>query len=356
MCPDGSCQNSHSQCGNYGDCEINRPYSCDSAACVPNLKYCYMNLFSNNFKQEIVYFDPIYRNDDFVYHKTMKNNKYDRVLAYINYDMQVFFPSVFGPCNPMLGDNVDHCGKKDPQSNSVTEPKKRDLQHIDYSKYKDMLFVKNNSNEINGEWWKSLKKKSVLTRLDNKAQMLIQPVSTNDLKLIKNKMTDSEINFLRAILKRYISRRVPLNITLKSVPIKLSTMGRFDDNEPFYHGPCIKFSVKSFAITFLGFKFNKGHEKYVKMINSFMCLGYANELTKEWSCVNRNPKKISKLRRQGILVHYIEYEIPFPGTFAVILKPMDNLPSTYKQVFDNYEPVSEHKFLGAFTEMRNSDG
>jgi hypothetical protein len=64
--------------------------------------------------------------------------------------------------------------------------------------------------------------------------------------------------------------------------------------------------------------------------NDSVCLGWANPITKEWQCINRKAISINKpddksATNKEIYKSSVTYNIPFPGIFAVIVKPQHGL-------------------------------
>lgn len=111
---------------------------------------------------------------------------------------------------------------------------------------------------------------------------------------------------------------------LYSAPIKISTKGRLDDNEYFNLPPTVEFLLNSeLVLDAAQYEARKVdptlNEKYFK---SVYCLALVDGL--KWRCMNRNIVEINESGDAKSLTDRkvsVSYLIPFPGTFAVIIKP-----------------------------------
>merc|ERR1712232_1466504 len=69
-------------------------------------------------------------------------------------------------------------------------------------------------------------------------------------------------------------------------------------------------------------------KEFLEVFKSNVCLAMVEETTKRWMCINMNPIDITKPNTVGggkeSKLATINYSIPHPGIFAVIIHPVSN--------------------------------
>lgn len=81
-------------------------------------------------------------------------------------------------------------------------------------------------------------------KLDRKAQLTVEPVSLGELRLVQNVLNST----LAAVVKDFYmiaEEVIPYHITLRSSAFKITTDGRWDDNEYFKSPLSAKISINS---------------------------------------------------------------------------------------------------------------
>jgi hypothetical protein len=146
-------------------------------------------------------------------------------------------------------------------------------------------------------------------KITKHAHMLIEPIALNDITELENRVNST----LAAVSRNFfmISEEVlPYYVTIRSTAIKVSTVGRNDDNEMFK----VPFNVE-FAIDSI-----KKHQVPVSNYEDFICLARINYPKKRWECVSRKILNIEP-NSLGVELLKAEYSIPGPGSYAVIFRP-----------------------------------
>lgn len=141
------------------------------------------------------------------------------------------------------------------------------------------------------------------------AHITIEAMALHDLMHLENRLNSTLAGVARDFFM--ISEEVmPYFITIRSPAIKVTSTGRNDDNEYFKVPFNIEFAIDSI----------KKHQVPVSNYADFLCLGRVNYLLKSWECISRrilNRKEDSL----GVELLKAEYNIPAPGTYAVIFRP-----------------------------------
>lgn len=140
--------------------------------------------------------------------------------------------------------------------------------------------------------------------------MFIEPFPLQDLMPLQNKLNST----LAGVARNFFmisEESLPYYVTVRSAGIKVSSKGRNDDNERFK----VPFKVE-FAIDTI-----KKYETPVSNYSDFLCLGRVNQVLKRWECINRNILNLRDSKETGKELVKAEYDIPSPGTYAVIFRP-----------------------------------
>lgn len=142
------------------------------------------------------------------------------------------------------------------------------------------------------------------------AMMLVEPVSLGQLRDITNRLNST----LAGVVKDFYmiaEEDIPYQITIRSTAFKIQTVGRLDDNEYFKVPIIAEMSINSIRkIT-----------SSVSNISNYICLGRVIEANKSWTCVSRNIRNEADFADRNEVATKLRYDIPGPGTYAVILRP-----------------------------------
>merc|ERR1711935_1285077 len=122
---------------------------------------------------------------------------------------------------------------------------------------------------------------------------------------------------------------LPFLTRLNSAAVKIYTVGRFDDNENFNEDAHFSLEFYLNKSTFTeksaqddALAIQTGGKRFVTF-SSYFCLAFVDTSTKKFRCANRKPsdmtRPVSSVIKNGAVS--VTYSIPFPGTWAVILKP-----------------------------------
>lgn len=143
-----------------------------------------------------------------------------------------------------------------------------------------------------------------------KPYISFEAVGFRDVKDAKNVLTD---NMIPSVEKFYRTKakNLPYYLTVRSSIVQVSSKGRFDNNE--YFGEPIRILLNYNEIIALDLKLN------ITTLRNYICLGQL--VNEQWECASRVIKQLLKRENSPSKQPMIEYELPGPGTFAVIFKP-----------------------------------
>jgi hypothetical protein len=146
-------------------------------------------------------------------------------------------------------------------------------------------------------------------KIKTDAHMQVKAMALQELMHMENKLNSTLAGVAREFFM--ISEEVmPYYITIRSAAVNVTSTGRNDDNEYFKVPFNIEFAIDSI----------KKHQVPVSNYPDFICLGRINWILKRWECISR---KILNRKGDGLGVELLkaEYNIPGPGTYAVIFRP-----------------------------------
>jgi hypothetical protein len=146
-------------------------------------------------------------------------------------------------------------------------------------------------------------------KITKHAHMLIEPIALNDIVDLQNKLNST----LAAVSRDFFmisEETLPYYVTIRSVAIKVTTVGRNDDNEYFKVPFNIEFAIDSI----------KKHQVPVSNYEDFICLARINYQSRRWECVSRKILN-NDPTLLGVELLKAEYSIPGPGSYAVIFRP-----------------------------------
>lgn len=147
-------------------------------------------------------------------------------------------------------------------------------------------------------------------KLPTGSMMLVEPVSLGQLRDITNRLNST----LAGVVKDFymISEEdIPYQITIRSTAFKIQTIGRLDDNEYFKVPIIAEMSINSIRKIISS----------VSNLSNYICLGRVIEANKSWTCVSRNIRNEADFADRNEVATKLRYDIPGPGTYAVILRP-----------------------------------
>lgn len=146
-------------------------------------------------------------------------------------------------------------------------------------------------------------------RLTRDAFILVEPVALHDLMEVKNQINSTLANVARDFFM-LSEENLPYFVTIRSAAIKVSSVGRNDDNEMFRVPFNIEFAIDSI----------KKHQVPISNYQDFICLGRVRPVINNWECTSR---RILNLQSDttGVELLRAEYSISQPGTYAVIFRP-----------------------------------
>ena len=146
-------------------------------------------------------------------------------------------------------------------------------------------------------------------KITKHAHLKVEPIALHDIMDLKNELNSTLAGVARDFFM-ISEETLAYFVTIRSVAIKISSIGRNDDNEFFKVPFNIEFSIDSI----------KKHQVPVSNYEDFICLGRINFERRRWECASR--KILNILPEQlGIELLKAEYAIPGPGSYAVIFKP-----------------------------------
>lgn len=147
--------------------------------------------------------------------------------------------------------------------------------------------------------------------IENKATMTILPVSMGDMRLINNVLNSTLAGVVKAFFL-ITEEVIPSYITLRSSPFKIVTHGRHDDNEYFKTPISIEVQINPI----------KRNQNHVFNLSNYLCLGRVVQANRTWTCVSRNIRNEAQDESQEANgLSQLKYDIPGPGTYAVIFRP-----------------------------------
>lgn len=143
-----------------------------------------------------------------------------------------------------------------------------------------------------------------------KSSITFESIGFRDIKEAKNEISDDLVPLVEKFYKTD-SKNLPYYLTVRSSIVQVSSKGRFDNSE--YFGDSIKILFNYNEISTIDFNLNK------TTLKDYMCLGQL--IGENWDCASRNVTNILNREDSPSRFPMIEYELPGPGTFAVIFKP-----------------------------------
>jgi hypothetical protein len=344
QCPDGTCMETFSQCGTMGFCEENQPWSCGGFECVENPPECPNRYSDGSFTNKSYKYEPSnalqqsITDSDFT-SITMKNILNFRTSLIVKFIDDTFYGYYMGPwwskttpAPKRILANISqkknrHLQSVAPVTPPVTPEVTPDATDNDHKNSVDFKTFKMIKNEGKSKWdiERTLYTKEALK---GPVEIYFDSVGTSALKAVKNKMSEIDIWYMSQILNIALPKGyLPLVNTLYSVPVKIYTKGRLDDNEWFNSPVWSIFTLNSELVVDPSMKSERRSDdkKNIFYYKNVYCLAFVNN--GEWTCVNRNMTEINvstkaKLPRDRRTT--LGYYIPFPGTFAVIFKPAPN--------------------------------
>jgi len=145
------------------------------------------------------------------------------------------------------------------------------------------------------------------------AKINIEAVGLRDYKETKNVIDSSLISVLQKFFKED-KLDIPYYISIRSPTLLISTFGRFDNYG--YFGKPIEITIRYNPL-------NEGKIN-VDELQKLICLGEV--IKNSWRCASRKIVEISPkpndAKRPADALYWITYNIPGPGTFAVIFSPL----------------------------------
>jgi hypothetical protein len=324
-----------------GFCEENLPWSCGGFECVENPIECPNRYSDGAFTNKQYKYEPgnaleQSKRDAEYTSITLKNNLNFRTSLIVKFVDDTFYGYELGPwwskTTPAPKRILATIGQKKnrhlqavaPVTPPVTPEVTPDATDNDHKNSVDFKTFKMIKNEGSSRW---SKERTLYTKnpLTNPVEIHFDYVGTSALKAVKNKTSKIDIWYMSQMLNIALpADYLPLTNTLYSVPVKISTKGRLDDNEMFNSPVFTLFTLNSeLVVDPSQYRERKSDEKrnifYFKKV---YCLAYVNN--GEWTCVNRNMIEINEsvtAKMPSNRRTTLGYSVPFPGTFAVIFKP-----------------------------------
>lgn len=341
QCPDGRCKETAMECLGFTNCGPKKPFFCKSGYCVSDTSKCIDNLSGASFSLKEMLYEPNdnqNRNLDKTMMINIRNSVTNRKAIVVTSNLYAFLPTQNSP----YFHRNRACLAKAKKLFNYKKANPKMLQ----SKFSHPTFQwqddKNRSRRqlIRKHLWTDLDKCYKIKRLTKPAKLKVTYVSSEDVRRIKNKPSRDSLMKLESITKTSFSSKViPGEIGYYSSVIKISTDGRHDDNDWFLDAPLVEFTSQGCVA---------GDENSVscdvKMFNERFCLARADLDSNEWKCVSRKPSQYipnfnlynkeleNKTDKWGPIgtnhIHdvsfspaYIQYKIPFPGTYVILLSP-----------------------------------
>jgi len=146
-------------------------------------------------------------------------------------------------------------------------------------------------------------------KITKDAHIQVEAIALHDLTHLENRLNTTLAGVARDFFM-ISEETLPYYVTIRSAALKVSSKGRNDDNEFFKVPFNIEFAIDSI----------KKHQVPVSNYADFLCLGRVNHLLHTWECISR---KILNRKKNTLGVELLkaEYNIPGPGTYAVIFRP-----------------------------------
>lgn len=154
-------------------------------------------------------------------------------------------------------------------------------------------------------------------KLDKSATLTIRSISRSEVKDVENQLDKKGFTRIKNFYlidtmvdsDGNISYDLPLDVSIRSAIIDISTKGRFDDNEAFGSSQSVNF------------RFNRLQKDEIEIDDQMemLCLAIINDNNK-WQCVSRKTKgSANKLKTLGQKT--LSFNINKPGKYAIILNP-----------------------------------
>ena len=138
----------------------------------------------------------------------------------------------------------------------------------------------------------------------------ITSVGLRDIMDVENKINTQRMNRLSAFYQ-ISGDSLPYHSTVRSSVVSVVATGRFDNNEYFEKPIRIKFNYNEIKTL--------GQPVPFDQISQYLCLGEV--LNNNWTCASSRIIGFYGSKNSSSGFPMIEYNIPGPGIFAVILRP-----------------------------------
>lgn len=146
-------------------------------------------------------------------------------------------------------------------------------------------------------------------KITKDAYILVEPVALHDLMGIENQLNSTLAGVARDFFM-LSEEKLPYFVTIRSAAIKVSSVGRNDDNDYFRVPFNIEFSIDSI----------KKHQVPISNYEDFICLGRVRPQLNNWECTSRKILNLP-VGQTGVELLRAEYNIAAPGIYAVIFRP-----------------------------------
>jgi len=348
-CPNGLCTNTMGHCGKYGRCVMEKPFTCGGGSCVRSPEMCPDRISAASFPEKIWHYKgkASITSDD-AGKLSMKTYVNGEVSVQLHASTRVFDPAVISPYYNIKKTPATRLRRvRALQAVQPPQEVKPDVTNP------DSIF---NPEDVGGNSkpYNELSKNYTLQLFSGSCTLSAKYVGTDTLKNIKNNFSREDIILLTAYYREKFEKdTMPPHLTLYSAPVTISTNGRLDDNADFGEPLQATFHMNYMHMMkrFLPDITQDETAAYVKYFKMTLCLAMVDWEEKSWKCINRIPSEVMQTQQNGKNAERHKrltamYEVPRPGTYAIIMKPKEGLAKTAYQktaVLDDQKLASKAK-------------
>jgi len=338
-CPNGLCTNTMGHCGKYGRCFMEKPFTCGGGSCVRSPEMCPDRISAASFPDKVWHYkgQASITSDD-AGKLSMRTYINSEISVQLHASTRVFDPPTISPYWTIKSD--------------VPHPKLRRVRALQSKpgKKEEEIKVENSDSVFNPEEtegnagpYNHLSKNYDLQLFDGSCTLNAKYVGVNTLKNIKNKFEREDIILLTAYYREKFEKdSMPPHLSLYSAPVTIGTTGRLDDNADFGEPLQATFHMNYMHMInrYLPDVTQDETAAYVKYFQMTLCLAMVDWENKEWKCINRIPSEVKQTQQNGKNAERHKrltamYEVPRPGTYAIIMKPKSGLSrSAYQKTAD----------------------
>ena len=328
QCPDGTCTKSLMECAGFGNCPMNKPYMCSDLSCVSNIEICPTRTTDEAFPLKSLQFLGSDHVNFLSQRKVVldNGNGYGGVNLIIMVNLENMYSPKFSPFYDSKSMNFEiermHFGDKvaqDLPERLLQEIKNPAEKYFSKGGFHGQNLGKSTFKaEIENEHYKAVLQKLAA---DQNPKIYFKYVAKSRISKIKSRTTPAVKKILGSVYNKNFGVTIDDNISLRSVPVEIWTEGRMDNSENFNTPINGIFRVQDLVFV------------TKENFDDYFCLAFVDSYGEEWKCVSRASKNFTPryngpedyLEKAQLNFRTVEYDIPFPGTFAVILYPQTEL-------------------------------